>query len=131
MGDDGIVLSDSERQVLAGLAEQIGDPWLARQFVGQDTPPPTPKRRFPGSTLSLLASAHASGWLGLLLLLGGATLAVTTFAHSAVLGAPLGLVLMGAGLWGLLGGQSDVIRRLEQRVPAPAPPPPRTPPAGL
>jgi len=129
VGDDGVVLSDSERQALAGLAEQIGDPWLARQFAGQDTPPPTPKQRFPRSIVSWLTSASGSGWFGLVLLLGGAALVFTTFAYSTVLGT-LGLLLMGAGLWRLLGDQGDVIvRRVERRIPAPAPPPPRTPPA--
>ena len=129
MGDDGVVLSDSERQALAGLAEQIGDPWLARQFAGQEAPPPTPKQPFPRSILSRLTSASGSGWFGLVLLLGGAALVFTTFAYSTVLGT-VGLLLMGAGLWRLLGDQGDVIvRRVERRIPAPAPPPPRTPPA--
>jgi hypothetical protein len=101
VGDDGVVLSDGERQALAGLAEQIGDPRLARQLVGQDTPPPNPERSFPESILSRLTSASASGWVGLLLLLAGAALAVTTFASSIVLGA-LGLLVMGAGLFKLV-----------------------------
>jgi hypothetical protein len=131
VGDDGVVLSDSERQALAGLAEQIGDPWLARQLVGQEAPAPAPelRHRFPGPILHRLNSASDTGWMALLLLLGGAAFAVTTFAHSAVLGA-LGLVVMGAGLWRLAGKQAGVIvSRLERRVPAPAPAPPRTPPA--
>ena len=62
MGDEGIVLSDQERQALAGLAEQIGDPWLARQLVGQETPPPNPnaspnpKHGFPGAILQRLTA---------------------------------------------------------------------------
>ena len=32
--DDGIVLTDREREALAGLAESIGDPWLAGQLAG-------------------------------------------------------------------------------------------------
>ena len=129
MGDDGVELSDSERQVLAGLAEQIEDPWLARQLVGQDAPIPEPKRRFPGTILHRLNSASNSESVGLLLLLAGAVFALATFAHSAVLGG-VGLLVMGAGLWRLVGNQAVVIaRRVERRVPAPAPPPPRTPPA--
>ena len=134
MGDDGVVLTDRERQALAGLAEQIGDPWLARQLVGQENPPPPPpppqKSRSAGSILARLTAASASGWVGLLLLLAGAVLVVTTFAFSTVLGA-FGLLVMGAGLWRLVTDKGDVIaRRLkERRVPAPAPSPPRTPPA--
>jgi hypothetical protein len=130
VGDDGVVLSDSERQALAGLAEQIGDPWLARQLVGQDAPAPEPKPKpnFPW-ILHRLSSASNSGWADLLLLLAGAALVLTTFARSAVLGG-LGLLVMGAGLWRLVGDQAGVIlRRVERRVPAPAPPPPRIPPA--
>jgi hypothetical protein len=131
VGDDGVVLSDAERQALAGLAQQIGDPWLARQLVGQDAPPPPPKpeRRSPATVLHRLASASDKPWVGLLLLVGGAAFVLTTFASSVLLGA-LGLVVMGAGLWRLAGKQAAVIlSRLERRVPAPAPPPPRTPPA--
>ena len=120
MGDDGVVLTDREREALAGLAESIGDPWLARQLVGQDqdTPSPPPKRRRP-----------ASGWTGLFLVLAGAALAVTTFASSVVL-ASLGLLLMGAGLGRVVVDKGDVvIRRVtERRPPVPAPSPPRTPP---
>jgi hypothetical protein len=134
VGDDGVVLTDRERQALAGLAEQIGDPWLARQLVGQETsPPPQPppqKRRFAGSIHGRLTAASASGWVGLLLLLAGAVLVVTTFVYSTVLGA-FGLLVMGGGLWRLVADQGDVIagRLRDRRVPAPAPPPPRTPPA--
>ena len=131
MGDEGVVLSDQERQALAGLAEQIGDPWLARQLVGQETPAPTPKRRFPGAILQRLTAPSASGWVGLFLLLAGAALVVTTFASSIVLGA-LGLLVMGAGLWKLVVDQGDVILARwgsERRAPAPEPVPPRTPPA--
>lgn len=134
MGDDGdgVVLTDREREALAGLAESIGDPWLARQLVGQDTPSPRPKQRCAGSVLQRCSSAAASGWIGLVLVLAGAALTVTTFASSTVL-ASLGLVVMGAGLWRLLADRGDVIlRRLtERRAPAPEPSPPHTPPAAL
>jgi hypothetical protein len=130
VGDDGVVLTDRERQALAGLAESIGDPWLARQLVGQDTQPPRPKRRFSASIVHRFGSAATSGWIGLVVVLAGAALTVTTFASSTV-AASLGLVVMGAGVWRLVVDRGDVIvRRLtERRVPAPAPSPPRTPPA--
>jgi hypothetical protein len=130
VGDDGIVLTDRERQALAGLAEEIGDPWLARQLVGQDSAPPDAKRGSAGSILHRLTAAAASGWVGLFLLLAGTVLLVTTFAYSTVLGA-LGLVAMGAGLWRLLVEQGDVIlgRFAARRAPVLVPPPPRTPPA--
>ena len=132
MGDEGVVLSDSERQALAGLAAQIGDPWLARQLAGQDTDHaalPKPQRRLPAALLHRALSASNAGWVGLLLLLGGAAFVLATFAHSPLLGA-FGLIVMGAGLWRLVGEPAQVIvRRVERRVPAPAPPPPRIPPA--
>jgi hypothetical protein len=129
VGDDGVVLTDRERQALAGLAESIGDPWLARQLVGQEAAPPPPPRRNVGSILHRLNSAAAPGWVALLLVLAGAALTVTTFASSTVV-ASLGLLVMGAGLWRLAVDKGDVIvRRLtERRVPVPAPPPPHTPP---
>jgi hypothetical protein len=131
VGDDGVVLTDRERQALAGLAESIGDPWLAGQLVGQDKQPPGPKRRVAGSILHRLSSAAAvSGWIGLLLVLAGAALTVTSFSFSTVV-ASLGLVMMGVGLWRLVVDKGDVIlRRLtERRVPGPEPSPPHTPPA--
>jgi hypothetical protein len=135
VGDEGVVLTDREREALAGLAQSIGDPWLARQLVGQDTPSPhDKKRRLPGQAAlqRLNRAATTSVWVGLALLVAGAVLAVTTFAHSTVV-ASLGLVLMGAGLWRLAADQSEVIvRRLtERRIPAAGPPPPRTPPEAV
>jgi hypothetical protein len=129
VGDDPVVLTDRERQALAGLAEQIGDPWLARQLVGQEAPPPNQQRGFPGSIPRRLTAASASGWVGMFLVLAGAVLLVTTFAYSVVVGS-LGLLMMGAGLWRLLVDRADAIlgRWKERRVPAPVPPPPRTPP---
>jgi hypothetical protein len=135
VGDDGVVLSDRERAALAGLAEQIGDPWLARQLTGQDGQAPRPKQRLSGSIRPRLSSAAGSVWFTGLLLLAGAVLAVMTFAHSTVL-ASLGLLLMAVGLWRLAVGHGDAIirhvteRLTERRAPAPVPSsPPRTPPA--
>jgi hypothetical protein len=130
VGDDRVELTDRERQALAGLAEQIGDPWLARQLVGQENAPPDAKRHVAGSILHRLTSTSASGWISLLLLLAGAVVLVTSFAYSTVLGA-LGLVAMGVGLWRLLVEQGDVIlgRFAARRAPVLVPPPPRTPPA--
>jgi hypothetical protein len=128
VGDEGVVLTEREREALAGLAESIGDPWLARQLVGQDTPPPAQKRRFPWPALPGLHRAAASVWAGVVLLVAGAVLALVTFTGSTVLGA-LGLLLMGAGLWRIVAEKGDVvIRRLtEPRTPA-AGRPPHTPP---
>jgi len=126
-GDEGIVLSEREREALAGLAESIGDPWLAGQLAGrgQGHAPPQPKApRRP--TWAPLA---ASGWTGPVLLVVGALLAMTTFMHSAV-AATLGLALMGVGLWRLVADHGD---RLSRRLSASRslegrPLPPRTPP---
>ena len=133
MGDDGVVLTDRERQALAGLAESIGDPWLARQLAGQDAQPPRPKRRRAEPLLQRLSSAPAPGWIGVALILAGAALAVTTFAFSTVLAA-VGLVVMGAGLGRLVADRGEVIlgrltELAQRRVPAPEPSRPRTPPA--
>jgi len=74
--DEGIVLTDEEREALTGLAESIGDPWLAGQLAGQGQSPARPKRRPAWLRFA------ATGWAGLLLVLAGAALAVTTFIHS-------------------------------------------------
>jgi hypothetical protein len=130
VGDEGVVLTERERQALAGLAESIGDPWLARQLVGQDTPPPDGGRHFPrpafGGRVNRAATSLAAA---VFLVLAGAALALTTFAHSAVV-ASLGLLMMGAGLWRVVADKGDVIlRRLtERRIPAAGPPAPHTPP---
>ena len=127
--DEGIVLTDREREALAGLAESIGDPWLARQLAGGDQTPPPPVRRPTWLTRLRLRLEAVTGWVALLLVLLGAVLAVTTFVHSAAV-ASLGLAMMGFGLWRLALDQGGkFIRRLtERRTPAPPPPPPHRPP---
>ena len=108
-GDDSIVLTEREREVLAGLADSIGDPWLAGQLAGQQ--PTTPARprlrrayRWPAAVTAL------SGWLGLLLVVAGAVLAATTFIHSIAM-ASLGLTVMGAGLGRLVVDRGEAIAR--------------------
>lgn len=134
MGDDGIVLSEREREALASLAESIGDPWLARQLTGQVGEAARPKHRFAGSIRPRVSSVAGSLWLTGLLLLAGAAFALATFARSTVV-ASLGLLMMAVGLWRLSVGHGDAImRRLtdrlsERRAPAPVPSPPHTPPA--
>ncbi len=129
--DEGIVLTDREREALARLAESIGDPWLARQLAGQDTPTGRPRRRRRPSGLHLPNLKALSGWFGGLLLAAGALLALATFARSTVV-ASLGLVLMGAGVWRLIDGQGDSVarwlasRRAAPGTPVAAPRPPRT-----
>ena len=133
MGDEGIVLTDREREALAGLAEQIGDPWLAQQLAGGEaSPPPEPKRtrRLAGVRETLLRVT--AGRAGLLLVVAGAALAVTTFAGSIPLGA-LGLALMGLGTWRVAVEKADDVilrwKTARQGRQAMKPPlPPRTPP---
>ncbi len=134
MGDDKVQLTDREREALAGLAEQIGDPWLARQLAGQEggVEQPSPgERRFGGSAFRRLNAATTPAWVALLMVLAGAALSVATFARSMPV-ASLGLLVMGAGVWRLVVDHSGVIaRRLNERraqVPAPSSPP-RIPPA--
>ena len=132
MGDEGIVLTDREREALAGLAEQIGDPWLARQLAGNEPPPPKKKTRFEGSAEKLMRAT--TGWVGVLLLVAGAVLAVTMFVRSTAV-ASLGLLIMGFGTWRIAVERgADLTRRLKaaaesRRSPAGGPTPPRTPPA--
>ena len=134
MGDDNVQLTDREREALAGLAEQIGDPWLARQLAGQDgggEPPLRPERHIAGSVLRRLGAATAPAWVALLMVLAGAALSLATFATSIAV-ASLGLLVMGAGVWRLVVDHTGFIaRRINERraeVPAPAFPP-RIPPA--
>jgi hypothetical protein len=129
VGDDGVVLTDRERQALAGLAESIGDPWLARQLTGQDAAPPPKKRRFAGFAAALCRAT--SGWVGLLLVVAGAAVALATFVWSIVV-ASLGLALMGFGVWRLAVGHAEDLKlrwTARQNRTAAAPQPPRTPPA--
>jgi hypothetical protein len=106
-GEDGIVLTERERQVLAGLAQSIGDPWLAGQLAGGEHTPP-PKRRSRRPHRWPAAVTALAGWIGLLLLVAGATLAATTFMHSTAV-ASLGLVVMGIGVWRLAVDRGEVI----------------------
>jgi hypothetical protein len=139
--DEGIVLTDHERETLAQLAESIGDPWLARQLAGQDTVTGRPRRRRRPSWLCLpnlkgLPNLKAlSGWFGGLLVAAGAALALATFTLSTALAA-LGLVMMGVGVWRLVEERGDGVSRWvasrcgapRPGTPAAAPHPPRTPP---
>lgn len=133
MGDESIVLTDWEREALAGLAESIGDPWLARQLAGGEPPPP-PKRKLAGVKETLLRVT--AGWIGLLLVVAGAVLVVTTFTRSTVL-ASLGLALMGFGAWRIAVERGDdLIRRWKisrqaRQARTARPQPPRTPPAAV
>jgi hypothetical protein len=133
VGDDNVQLTDREREALAGLAEQIGDPWLARQLTGQagDAGPPSSEKQHRGSVLRRLNAATTPAWVAVLMVLAGAALAVSTFARSLPV-ACLGLLVMGAGAWRLVVDHSGAIaRRLNERraqVPAPSSPP-RIPPA--
>jgi hypothetical protein len=127
---DEVMLTDREREALAGLAQSIGDPWLARQLAGCAEPPQRQGRLAWLTRRRPNLGTAAAGWIGLLLVLAGAALAVTTFVHSTVV-ASVGLALMGVGLWQFVDHMGDgVIRRLNaKRPPAAAPWPPHKPPA--
>jgi hypothetical protein len=130
VGDEGIVLTDREREELAGLAESIGDPWLARQLAGREPPPP-PKRPLAGLAEAVLRAT--AGWVGLLLVVAGAVLVVTTFVRSVAL-ASLGLAMMGFGAWRIAVEHGDdlILRwkaaRQARLTRAARPRLPRTPP---
>ena len=135
--DEGIVLTEREREALALLAESIGDPWLARQLAGQDAATGRPRRRRKPSWLRQPNLQALSGWFGGLLVAVGAALALATFALSTAL-ASFGLVLMGVGMWRLVDERGDSVARWAAScragsaprpgTPAGAPRPPRTPP---
>ena len=136
MGDDNVQLTDREREALAGLAEQIGDPWLARQLSGQgggadESPSHREERRLAASVLRRINAATAPAWVAILMVLAGAALSLATFASSIPV-ASLGLLLMGAGAWRLVVDHTGFIARRinERRAEVPAPSfPPRIPPA--
>lgn len=81
--DDGVVLTEHEQLVLAGIAATLDDPWLAHQLAGADGPPPAPAR---------------PGWLAPALLILGAFVAIAAFTRWWWVGG-VGLVLMGVGAW--------------------------------
>jgi hypothetical protein len=126
VSDEGVVLTDGERQALAGLAESIGDPWLARQLAGQDAPAPRPSRV---TKFAAVLRRATNGWMGLFLLLAGALVAVGTFALSTLL-ASLGMLMMGVGAWRLVLDHGDkvTLRWTARRTPAAGPPPPHRQP---
>ena len=103
-GDDSIVLTERERQALAGLAQSIEDPWLAGQLAGRDNTASRHRRaRRWHAALTALA-----GWIGLVLVVAGAVLAATTFMYSTVV-ASLGLAVMGVGVWRLAVDRSEAV----------------------
>ena len=136
MGDDNVQLTDREREALAGLAEQIGDPWLARQLSGQgggadESTSRREERHLAGSVLRRINAATTPAWVAILMVLAGAALSLATFA-SSIWVASLGLLLMGAGAWRLVVDHTGFIARRinERRAEVPAPSfPPRRPPA--
>lgn len=132
--DEGVVLTEGEREALAALAASIGDPWLAGQLVGSDPSAPEPKRppAWRRSLPNAVSRWAVSGWIGPALLLVGAALAIAAFMHSTALAA-LGLAVMGVGLWRLVVDRGDdIVRRLTARRGDPdgTPPPPGAPPDG-
>jgi hypothetical protein len=93
---------------LARLAASIRDPWLAGQLAGREHVAGRPKR--PPAWLSSVLGV-ATGWVGLLLFVAGAALAIMTFIHSTVV-ASLGLVVMGVGLGRFVVDRGDGVVRL-------------------
>jgi hypothetical protein len=105
VGDEGVVLTDGEREALAGLAEAIGDPWLAKQLAGQEAPPP--RRSWVTKFVAALRRV-TNGWIGLFLFLAGAVVAVGTFVVSTLLSS-LGMLMMGVGAWRLVLDHGDKV----------------------
>jgi len=113
-GDESIVLSEREREALAGLAESIGDPWLAGQLTGHGHVPPPPKP----SHRPVWQRLAASPWFGAVLVVVGALLAMPTFMHS-IPAATAGLAVMGVGLWRAVAqpGARVTLRLTARRAP--------------
>ncbi|HEV7863108.1 MAG TPA: DUF3040 domain-containing protein [Acidimicrobiia bacterium] len=115
--DEGVVLTDREREALASLAASIGDPWLAGQLAGHASAAPPRRRRRAWRHSPVVAAI--SRWLGLLLVLAGAALAVASFILSPVV-ASLGLAVMGVGLWRFVVDRGDgIVGRVTGRYRAP------------
>lgn len=101
-----VVLSDYERQTLAGLAAGLDDPWLASQLLG--IVPQPPRRRF-----------HIpSCWVALVMLMLGAAFTLASLTLSAW-AAVLGLSLIGMGA-ALLAAPRLKLERLRPKVRPPA-----------
>lgn len=97
-----VVLSDYERQTLAGLAAHLDDPWLASQLLGIVPAPPRRKFHIP------------SCWVAIVLLMLGAAVSLASFTLSPW-AAVLGFALMGAG-GGLLVAPRVKMKGLRPRV---------------
>jgi hypothetical protein len=93
--NDGVTLTDREREALAGLAAALDDPWLSRQLAG------------PQQLTSRPSAGSARPWAGAALLVLGALLAVLTFTRWLWAGAA-GLALMGLG-GGMLRQQGEAL----------------------
>jgi hypothetical protein len=114
--EDGVVLTDHEREVLAGLAATIEDPWLAQQLLGVDGPPPPPApapRPAPGTPPRLRP------WVGAVLSVLGALLYLTAFTLGPW-AAATGIAVMAASSWILW---HDRIRRQAGSSPGTTPSP--------
>jgi hypothetical protein len=83
LDDNGVVLTEHEREVLSALALNMDDRWLAYQLAGVDPPP-------PARPLPL--------WLAPTLVVLGVFVAIATFTSWWWVGG-FGLVLMGLGSW--------------------------------
>jgi hypothetical protein len=92
--DDGVVLTETERETLTLLAASIGDPWLAQQLAGADeAQAPGPGRRHSGP-----AAQWIRRWAGAMLVADGAGLAIAAFANWVWL-AVVGMAGMAVGVW--------------------------------
>ncbi|MGH7320180.1 MAG: hypothetical protein ACRELA_11230 [Candidatus Rokuibacteriota bacterium] len=81
LDDDGVVLTEHERDVLTALASTIDDGWLAHQLAGGDPPPSALPR-----------------WLAPALLVLGVFVTIAIFTRWWWVGGS-GLVLMGLAGW--------------------------------
>lgn len=85
--DEGVVLTEREREELAKLASALDDPWLALQLAGNA--PPSPDERPAGWLWR---------WVGAILIVLGGAVAVATFTRWLLVAA-VGIAAMAAGGW--------------------------------
>jgi hypothetical protein len=105
--DDGVVLTETERETLTLLAASIGDPWLAQQLAGADeAQAPGPGRRHSGP-----AAQWIRRWAGAMLVADGAGLAIAAFANWVWL-AVVGMAAMAVGVWMIWNQRAYLVPRV-------------------
>jgi Protein of unknown function (DUF3040) len=112
--DDGVVLTEAERETLAHLAASIEDPWLAHQLAGPDELTPVMMVARPARPQSAKSARWLRRWAGVMLIADGAGLAAAAFLHWMWM-AVLGIVAMVVGVWMVWSQRSFLFHGLHRR----------------